>query len=220
MDSTIASSLVGAATALVVAGAGFYAGGRSQKATSRDTAVDESRAAVQELVTAVFDLKMALSTWETRWRDTHGWAPAWLYSVAQLIAGVVDEKPVQGGLNGLASAMTFRRESEMAEQAIINGPMARVAAASARIAMLENRALREASHGVTDAISDFVLSYKSRRNQAARQRAEEALDDAIGAIGIAARAYTGRERKLRLRRGRRRVTMGAPVRPLPPSSAD
>lgn len=205
MDSTIGSTLIGSGTTLVVGASGFLAGVYARKSTGKESADEQARAAAHELLTAAIGVKNALTVWEQRWRVKQAWIPAWIFSVSQLILGLSEEKPGRGALAGMSSAMAWNRDSQAAQEAVLNGPMARWASAAAVVAMLDHEPLRQASYEMTDALQALVRTYKGGRvDVAAREAAQKALDQAAASLGDAARSGSQpkRKRAKRFRRNR------------------
>lgn len=173
---------------------GAFANILKDKATDRATAVKEARAAVQELLRAALDVKAALVIWETRWRDKRSTASALARSVAQLLAGYAEDRAYRGMAEALGSAMAWRNAVDSAEEAVVTGAMSRMAAAAARIAMLDDAPLREAATAVTNALGELVGAYAQKPGSRVRVQADRAVDEAVGRLSDAARAYDGRPR--------------------------
>jgi hypothetical protein len=153
------------------------------------------------LLTSVLGVKTALTAWESRWRVKQAWVPAWLFAVMQLLIGLSEEKPGRGALAGMSSAMTWNRDSQAAQEAILTGPMARWSSAAATVALLDNEPVRAASGEVTDALQALINTYKGGRiDHGAREAADKALETAVGRLGEAARYTNGRPKPRRATR--------------------
>ncbi|MGW3127057.1 hypothetical protein [Streptomyces sp. NPDC001123] len=192
MDSKIWAAVIGGAATLVVYIAGLVTSHLKDRATRRSTATSNARAAVQDLLRAALDTKAALAVWEARWRDKSSITVALGRSVAQLLAGYRDDRIFHGAADGLGSAMAWRRASDAAEEALVTGPLSRMAAAAAQVAMLDDAELREASTAVTDALGKLVAAYGEGPKSRGRAKADRAVDEAVGQLSAAARAYKGR----------------------------
>ncbi|WP_328746394.1 hypothetical protein OHT57_12675 [Streptomyces sp. NBC_00285] len=192
MDSKIWAAVIGGAASLVVFVAGLAAGHFKDSASRRAAAADKARAAAQELLRAAFDTKAALAIWEARWRDKRSIVATLGHSFAQILAGYRDDRIFHGTADGLASALAWRRASDAAEEALVTGPLSRMAAAAAQTAMLNDAKLREASTAVTDALGKLVTAYAEKPKSPARIQADRDVDDAIGRLSHAARSYKGR----------------------------
>ncbi|MER6432100.1 hypothetical protein ABT272_30910 [Streptomyces sp900105245] len=192
MDSTIWGALIGAAASLAVFVSGAWVSSLKDKATDRAAAAKEARAAVQTLIKAAFDVKAAMTIWDVRRRDRRTPASAWLVSFAQVMDGFNEDRVYRGVAEGLGSAMTWRRAEDAAEETVVTGPLSHMTAAAAQIAMLDDAELRRASTEVTDALGQLVATYTERARSGARAEADNRLEAAIGRLGDAARAYTGR----------------------------
>ncbi|MFI2202666.1 hypothetical protein ACH47Z_18175 [Streptomyces sp. NPDC020192] len=195
MDSTIWAALIGAAASVAIFIAGAWASTLKDRAKDRATAAAEARTAVQELMRAALDVKASLAVWETRWRDKRSTASVLARSFAQLLAGYAEDRAYRGMAESLGSAIAWRSAVDAAEEAVVTGPMSRMAAAAARIAMLDDAQLREAATAVTNALGQLVSAYADRPGSDARTCAERDVDEAVGRLGEAARAYDGRPRR-------------------------
>ncbi|MFF0127319.1 hypothetical protein ACFYTG_16555 [Streptomyces mirabilis] len=189
MTAPIWAAMIGAAVSLAIFIAGQATTSRKEKAAREAAAASKARDAVQELLRAALDTKAALAIWEARWRDKRSIAVTLGRSFAQMLAGYRDDRIFHGAADALASAMAWRRSSDAAEEAIVTGPMLRVAAAAAQIAMLNDAELRAASTGVTDALGNLLTAYSEKPKSAARTKADRELDEAVGRLSDAARAY-------------------------------
>lgn len=194
MDAKVWVAVVTAVTSIAIFVGGQLFTGLKDKATRRSAAVGEARSAVRELIQAALDVKLALAIWETRWRDKRTIVSALARSVAQLLAGFEEGRVYRGVAEGLGSALAWRRTADVAEEAVLTGPASRMAAAAARIAMLSDVELREASTAVTDALGSLVAAYSEKPKSATRARADRDVDEAIGRLGDTARSYKGRPR--------------------------
>ncbi|MGV9427051.1 hypothetical protein ACWDO7_22545 [Streptomyces sp. NPDC003656] len=193
MDSTW-SALIGAVASLIVFVGGAVASTLKDRGKDRAQAVTDARAAVQDLLQAAFETKAMLATWEARWRDKRGIASAVVRSAAQVVAGLTEDRVYHGMAQGLESAMAWRREVDAAAEAVVIGPGSRMAAAAARIAMLEDHHLREAAAATTAAIGALMSAFGEKPSSTARTEAEQALDEALVQLSDAARSYNGRPR--------------------------
>ncbi|MER8030747.1 hypothetical protein ABTZ78_17510 [Streptomyces bauhiniae] len=192
MDS-IWSAVIGAGiTALIFIGTQVATVLKDRK-NDRASAAADARAAVRELVQAALEMQYALAAWDVRRRDSHGIASVIARSVAQILAGMAEDRAYHGMANGLDSAMTYRKLMDDAAEAVVTGPVSRMSAAAARIAMLDDAQLRQASTKVTDALGALLDSYTGR-NRDARSAAESAVGEALGTLTDEARAYDGRPR--------------------------
>lgn len=192
MTTPIWAAVIGGVVSLAIFLAGQATTSRKEKAARKAAAAGKARDAAQELLRAALDTKSALAVWEVRWRDKHSIAAAMARSFAQVLAGYRDGRIFHGAADGLASAMAWRGASDTAEEAIVTGPMSRVAAAAAQIAMLGDAELRAASTAVTDALGNLMTAYSAKPKSAARAKADEELDEAVGKLSDAARAYGSR----------------------------
>lgn len=184
--------MIGGAVSLAIFMAGQATTTRKEKAARRTAAAGKARDAAQELLRAALDTKAALAIWEARWRDKRSIAATLTRSFAQILAGYRDDRIFHGAADGLASAMAWKGAVEAAEEAVVTGPMSRVTAAAAQIAMLNDAELRAAATAVTDALGKLVTAYAEKPKSTARIKADKELDRAVGNLGDAARAYDGR----------------------------
>ncbi|MFF4252276.1 hypothetical protein ACFY1L_13805 [Streptomyces sp. NPDC001663] len=192
MDPKIWAAAIGGIATVIGVVVGLVASHFKDRAARRATAASNARVAVQELLRAALDTKAAMAIWETRWRDKRTIAGALAHSITQILAGYRDDRVFHGAADGLASALAWRRASEAAEEALVTGPLSRVSAAAAQLAMLNDDELRAASTAVTEALGELVGAYMEKPKSDARTRADRALDEAIGRLGDAGRAYRGR----------------------------
>lgn len=193
MDSTLWSAIIGGAIAVLLFVGGLVAGALKDRATARAAAVDQSRAAVQDLVRAAFDVQMALALIEAHWRDKQTKTAVIARSFFQVLGGYREDRILQSAATGLHSVIEWRRAADVAEEAIITRPLSRLTAAAAQIAMLDDAELRAASSDVTDAIVNLMTAYEQGR-RGNRDSAAAQLETAMGRLGAAARAYDGRTR--------------------------
>ncbi|MFE4824064.1 hypothetical protein ACFRFU_48540 [Streptomyces sp. NPDC056704] len=186
------AAVIGGIVTLAIFLAGQATTSRREKAARKAAAASKARDAVQELLRAALDTKAALAIWETRWRDKRSIWVTMTRSFAQILAGYRDDRIYTGVADGLASAMAWRGASDAAEEAIVSGPMSRVGAAAAQIALLSDAELRAASTEVTNALGKFVSAYAEKPKSAARAKADKELNEAVGKLAKAARAFEGR----------------------------
>ncbi|MGW1988449.1 hypothetical protein ACWCPJ_39470 [Streptomyces collinus] len=196
MDSTIWAALIGAAASVALFAGGAWASTLKDRAQDRAKAAEEARTAAQELMRASLDTKAALAIWEARWRNKTATASVLARAIAQMLAGLAEDRTYRGLAEGVGTAMVWRTAVDAAEEAIVTGPISRMAAAAARIAMLDDVQLREATTAVTEAFGELVGSYSKKPGSPVRVRAERGVDEAVGRLSEAARAHDGR---LRLR---------------------
>ena len=194
MDLTIWAAVIGAVASVLVFVAGGVASTLKDRAADRQMAISDARLAVQELLRAALDVKATLAVWEARWKDKRAIAGALGHSVAQILAGFAEDRAFRGMAEALGSSMAWRRAADTAEEAVVTGPMSRMAAAAARIAMLDDPELRAAATAVTDALGTLVGTYSEKPTSPARRRAETEVDEACGGLAAAGRAYDGRPR--------------------------
>jgi hypothetical protein len=195
VDSTIWAAIIASVGSLIIFTAGGAATSLRDRAAGREATAAQARTAVQELVRAALDLQGAMALWETRYRDKRSMVSAIARSLAQMLAGHAEDRTFRGAAEGLGSAMAWRQATDAAAEAIVMGPMSRMTAAAAQIAMLNDRELRMASSAVTDAMGKVVTAYADRPRRGVRESAARELEEAIGRLGEAARAYDGRPRR-------------------------
>ncbi|MEU0820636.1 hypothetical protein [Streptomyces mirabilis] len=186
------AAVIGGIVTLAIFLAGQATTSRREKTARKAAAASKARDAVQELLRAALDTKAALAIWETRWRDKRSIRVTMTRSFAQILAGYRDDHIYTGVADGLASAMAWRGASDAAEEAIVTGPMSRVAAAAAQIALLNDAELRGAAAAVTTALGNLMSAYAEKPKSAPRAKADKDLDEAVGKLADAARAYDGR----------------------------
>lgn len=72
---------------------------------------------------------------------------------------------------GISSALEWRGQAQAAEQALIDGPAARITAALARLAVCAPLDAREAAAAILPAVNTFAATYTGPINRAARAKA-------------------------------------------------
>lgn len=192
VDSKIWAALIGGAATLLVYVAGLVTSHLKDRATRRAAARDKARAAAQELLNAALDMKVALAVVDARRRDHRSLAGPLARSFAQLVAGYREDRMYRGMADSLGSALAWRGAADAAEEALVMGPLSRMTAAAAQTVMLDDAELRAACAAVTDALGKLMSSHQGKPRSAARTEADRAVDEAIGRLGDAARAYKGR----------------------------
>ncbi|MFE7856030.1 hypothetical protein [Streptomyces sp. NPDC057403] len=195
MDAKIWAALIGGAATLIVYVAGLFTTFLKERATRRASARDKARVAAKDLLNAALDLKVALNIVENRRRDRRSLAAPLARSIAQLIAGYHEDRKYTGIADGLGSALAWRGSADAAEEALLMGPLSRVTAAAAQAAFLDDDELRAATAAVTEALGKLMSTPAGRRHSVARAQADREVDEAIGRLSSAARAYTGKKRR-------------------------
>lgn len=194
MDSTIIGALIGAGGTLVVFAGGYVTNSISSRGTARAAAQQQARTAVQELMRSALDVQLALTAWETRWRDNGMVAGTLGRAVAQLIDGYQGGHLYRGAASALGTAAEWRGASDSAQELILSGPISRMTAAAAQIAMLSDAGLREAANEVVQALGALMSAQSSKPKSSERRRAEKRVGDALARLGATGRRYDGKAR--------------------------
>ena len=197
MDPTVTGALIGAGSTVVGVAVTAVSASFKERAAERSATASQAKAAVKALINAVFDLQVALATYESHYQSTRSWAHPLIHALTQVAAGYVDDKPVHGAATGMSTALTWRRTSDAAADATLMGPYSRMTASLAEIALLPDPQLREASAKVNTAVANLAGTYTGKRKPALRTAAETSLSDALGDLSRAARTYTGASVKRR-----------------------
>ena len=167
---------------------GFVLNEFKGRADARRVAKAKTGDLAAELLNAVFDLKLELGVWESRYRTSNEWKTRWVASAAPIAAALLDQgKMFTAITGGISSALEWRGQAQAAEQALIDGPAARITAVLARLAVSAPLDVREAAAAILPTVHALAATYTGPINHAARTEAETALDTALARFGDAAR---------------------------------
>ncbi|MFJ8309809.1 MULTISPECIES: hypothetical protein [unclassified Streptomyces] len=159
------------------------------RAVRRDSAKKQACDAARELLCAACAFKAALHMWEARWRRPSGVLHTFGHAMAHVLAGYKDGRLFRGAIDGIGTALTWRRSAEEADEALVTGPMSRMNAAAVDVSLLDDVGLRAAARAVADAGQALGAAYARRANAAARARTGKEFDEAVARLADAARTH-------------------------------
>jgi hypothetical protein len=166
---------------------------RQRERDDRDAVTDKIETVCAELLAAVFDLRLAMVTQHPQWNTWEPRLRTGLRAAVEFLAGRHSAGVAYGVLMASRAVDAFQERSTAAAQAMLGVPVQRFTTALSRAVLLPDKAVADAAGNLGIAAMAALSAYgadglyRPKAAEAGRRAADDAVDQAAGAVTDAVR---------------------------------